>query len=142
MFILKENPMRFSVACLQTLLSTVVFGASAHAIEDTVTSAGQGVSVQPNNSAINKRDASATEVTAQDQGSSKRDIRLTRNIRKAVMKLKDFSADAKNVKIISINGVVTLKGPVKSLTEKNEIERIAKRIAGADKVENQLETLQ
>jgi osmotically-inducible protein OsmY len=46
---------------------------------------------------------------------------------------------AKNVKIITVNGVVTLRGPVKTIEEKRTIEAMAQQIAGADKVDSQLE---
>lgn len=55
------------------------------------------------------------------------------------MKDKSLSTYAHNVKVISQNGMVTLKGPVKSEEEKQAIEAKAAQIAGADKVTNQLE---
>jgi osmotically-inducible protein OsmY len=56
-----------------------------------------------------------------------------------VVKDKSLSTYAHNVKVISQNGMVTLKGPVKSEEEKQAIEAKAAQIAGADKVTNQLE---
>jgi osmotically-inducible protein OsmY len=50
-----------------------------------------------------------------------------------------LSTTAKNVKIITVNGVVTLRGPVKTIEEKRTIEATAQQIAGADKVDSQLE---
>jgi len=44
-----------------------------------------------------------------------------------------------NVKIVTANGNVTLRGPVKTEDEKNAIASKAQAIAGADKVDNQLE---
>ena len=64
---------------------------------------------------------------------------LTQQIRKAIMADKSLSTTAKNVKIITVNGAVTLRGPVKSLHEKEAIEAKAQQIAGATNVENQLE---
>lgn len=94
---------------------------------------------QPDNSKVNQRGYSQTELTAQDQGHSKQDIDLTQKIRQQVVKHSEFSTDAKNIKIISLNGIVTLKGPVKSTKEKNEIEKIATKIAGTSKVMSQIE---
>jgi hyperosmotically inducible protein len=94
---------------------------------------------QPDNSKMNERDRVESTVNAQDQGTSKADVELTRKIRQAVVKQKSLSADAQNIKIITINGMVTLKGPVKSMTEKNQIEKIANGIAGAPKVASQIE---
>jgi osmotically-inducible protein OsmY len=50
-----------------------------------------------------------------------------------------LSFTAKNVKIITVNGKVTLRGPVKSEQERATIEAAAKKIAGAGQVENLLE---
>jgi hyperosmotically inducible protein len=95
--------------------------------------------VQPDNSKVNQRDASVTEVTAQDQGTSDVDMSLTQRIRKEVTDRGNLSVDAQNIKIITIDGKVTLKGPVQSATEKRQLEQIAKRIAGAKKVTSLIE---
>ena len=50
-----------------------------------------------------------------------------------------MSVDAKNAKIITKDGHVTLRGPVNSTEEKRLIGEIAERIAGARNVDNQLE---
>ena len=50
-----------------------------------------------------------------------------------------MSTYAKNIKIISRDGAVTLRGPVKSTEEKQRIDSIAKKAAGDMKVDNQLE---
>jgi len=52
---------------------------------------------------------------------------------------KSLSTTAKNVKIITVNGVVTLRGPVNSPQEKETIEATAQHIAGTNTVDNQLE---
>ncbi len=64
---------------------------------------------------------------------------LTRKIRRAVMKDHSLSMTAHNVKIITANGAVTLRGPVDSEQEKTVIGQKAGAIAGADKVDNELE---
>jgi len=94
---------------------------------------------QPDNTRVNQRDQSVNEVTAQDQGNSKTDIALTQKIRQQVIANKVFSTDARNIKIISINGQVYLKGPVDSASEKGQIEKIASSVAGTNKVISQLE---
>ena len=94
---------------------------------------------QPDNSAVNERDRSVTEVTAQDQGTSDKDVGLTRRIRQEVVKNDKLSTDAHNIKIITVNGKVTLKGPVQSLDEKNQLERISKRVAGNANVRSEIE---
>jgi hyperosmotically inducible periplasmic protein len=78
-------------------------------------------------------------VTPGDQSNTKTDLHLTQEIRKALMADESLSTNAKNVKIITANGVVTLRGPVNTPQEKATIEAKAQSIAGAKNVESQLE---
>jgi len=87
------------------------------------------------------RARTTTTPTAQEQSNDKADIELTAKIRREVMAKSDFSTSAKNVKIISNAGHVTLVGPVSTTQEKQEIERIANGIAGATKVRSQIEVV-
>ena len=96
----------------------------------------------PDNSGVNVRDRNPAAVTADQQSNAKSDVRLTQQIRRAIMKDDSLSMTAKNVKIISDNGAVTLRGPVNNEQEKMEIARKAQAIAGADKVDNRLEVKQ
>jgi osmotically-inducible protein OsmY len=64
---------------------------------------------------------------------------LLAKVRQAVVDDKTLSTNAHNVKIVTNNGVVTLRGPVKSADEKKTIEAIATQVAGVTKVENLLE---
>lgn len=91
------------------------------------------------NSARNERDRSGESQTSGDQSNSSTDLKTTAAIRRAVMQDGSLSATAKNVKIITENGVVTLRGPVMSQTEKTKIVELAKTHAGNAKIENQLE---
>ncbi|MDO8589235.1 MAG: BON domain-containing protein [Armatimonadota bacterium] len=95
--------------------------------------------VPPDNSAVNVRDRAPEAMTADQQSNSKNDLELTSEIRRAVVKDDSLSMLAHNVKIISTNGSVTLRGPVKTEAEKTAIAGKAQAIAGADKVDNQLE---
>jgi osmotically-inducible protein OsmY len=95
--------------------------------------------VAPNNSGINVRDRSADAMTAGQQPNAKEDVQLTAQIRRAIVKDKSLSTIAHNIKIISSNGGVILRGPVKTTQEKQAIEEKAAAIAGAGKVNNQLE---
>src|SRR5688572_15543508 len=74
-----------------------------------------------------------------NQIESEADIRVTAAIRKAVTDDNTLSVNAHNVKITTANGVVTLRGPVKSEAEKSSIEAKAKQVAGVSRVENFLE---
>jgi len=78
-------------------------------------------------------------MTPGDQSNNKADLNLTQQIRKAVIADKSLSTNAKNVKIIAANGIVTLRGPVNTPQEKATIEAKAQSIAGANNVESQLE---
>ena len=93
----------------------------------------------PDNSRVNARDTGGKTLTPMDQGGSEGDRKLTQQIRQAVMKDGSLSFTAKNVKIITINGKVTLRGPVKTDAERSAIEAAAKSAAGANQVDNQLE---
>ena len=94
---------------------------------------------KPDNTAVNKRDQSPGEATADQQKMNAADRALTAKIRKAVMADKNLSTYAHNVKIISQDGTVTLKGPVHSDDEVKSI--MAKAIEGTgspDKIVNQM----
>lgn len=94
------------------------------------------------NTKINKRDSSPSELTADQQGQTEEDIEITKQIRQEVVNDDSLSINAKNVKIITIDKVVTLKGPVKSEKEKMTIEEIAAKIAGKENVRNQIDIAQ
>ena len=91
------------------------------------------------NTAKNERDASGETQTSGDQSNSPEDIKITADIRRAVVAEKSLSMTAKNVKIITANGMVTLRGPVNSAEEKATIAKLAKSAAGKAKIDNQLE---
>jgi len=92
------------------------------------------------NSGVNTRDRSSAALTPMDQGGSEADRKITQQIRQELMKDKSLSFTAKNVKVITINGKVTLRGPVKSEAERSSIEAAARRAAGSGgQVESQLE---
>ena len=91
------------------------------------------------NTGQNERDRYGKTETPFDQGDSEADVALTQNIRQGVMNDDALSTDAKNVKIISKDGVVVLRGPVASQSEKDRVASIASRAPGVKKVEDQLE---
>ena len=94
---------------------------------------------KPDNTATNERDRSSETQTSGDQSNSKDDVNTTAAIRRAVVKDDSLSATAKNVKIITANGTVTLRGPVKTDAEKAKIAKLAESAAGNAKINNQLE---
>ncbi len=95
---------------------------------------------KPDNTAVNKRDKEPGAVTADQQKMNPADQKLTAQIRKSIMADKTLSTYAHNIKIISQNGVVTLKGPVRTDDEVTNIVAKATEVAGgSDKVVNQME---
>jgi hyperosmotically inducible protein len=93
----------------------------------------------PDNSAVNVRDRAPGAMTAGQQSNAKSDVEIAREIRRAVVKDRSLSMLAHNVKIVSANGSVTLRGPVKTEEEKTAIASKAQAIAGAGKVDDQRE---
>ena len=91
------------------------------------------------NTKKNERDRSGETQTSGDQSNSKEDVNTTAAIRRAVVKDHSLSATAKNVKIITANGAVTLRGPVMDDAEKAKIAELAHQAAGNAKIDNQLE---
>jgi osmotically-inducible protein OsmY len=94
---------------------------------------------KPDNTAINERDRSRETQTSGDQSNSSADLKITQAIRQALMKDSELSTTAKNVKIITNNGQVTLRGPVKNAQEKAKIDQLARSAAGGAKIDDQLE---
>jgi len=90
--------------------------------------------VQPDNSKVNK----AHKTTADDQVNDSSDRATTAKVRKAIVADKSLSTYAHNVKIITVNGKVTLKAPVQSDEEKQRIESDLAEIVPADSLTNQL----
>ena len=91
------------------------------------------------NTGRNERDREGTTLTPGDQSSNEADVELTRRIREAVVADDSLSTNAHNVKIITINGKVTLRGPVESEAERAKIVATAQQLAGKNKVDNKLE---
>jgi len=118
-----------ALACCALL--TLCCVPAAHAQE---CKPAQSTATAPDNSAHNK----AHNKTADQQAENDTDRTITQNIRKALMADKSLSTYGHNVKIITVNGAVTLKGPVHSEEEKQSIAAKAAEVAGQDKVTNQL----
>ena len=91
------------------------------------------------NSAQNQRDRDHQTLTPIDQSNKPADLETTRNIRQALVKDDQLSTEAKNVKIITVDGAVTLRGPVKTDQEKAAIMAKAAQVAGDTNVHNELQ---
>jgi hyperosmotically inducible protein len=94
---------------------------------------------KPDNTAINERDRSGETKTSGDQSSNSADLKITQAIRQALMKDGELSMTAKNIKVITDNGQVTLRGPVNNVQEKAKIHQLAKSAAGGAKIDDQLD---
>lgn len=90
------------------------------------------------NTAMNKRDAQGRLLPTDQMQGSTADIELTRKIREMLTDEDSLSMKAQNVKIITLQGITTLRGPVNTMAEKSKIEQLAKS-AGAKSIKNQLE---
>jgi osmotically-inducible protein OsmY len=95
-------------------------------------------STPSDNTKTNQRDRATGEPTADQGKNNQSDRDIMQKIRKSVVDDKSLSTYGHNVKIISQNGKVTLKGPVRSDDERQTIERKAKDVAGDGNVVNQL----
>jgi osmotically-inducible protein OsmY len=111
------------LTCGLCLATTMAVGAQAPA---------------PDNTKTNARDRQAAQKTADDQGNSKADLDITQKIRKAIVDDKHLSTYAHNIKIVTVDGKVTLKGPVSSAAEKTAVESKAAEVAGRANVTSQV----
>jgi len=118
---------------LSAMGTTLFLGASLLA------SVPQNQQPAPDNTKNNQGDASKDAMTADQQKMNPADRNTTRQIRKSIMQDKSLSSYAHNIKIITQDGKVTLKGPVRSDDDKASIEAKAVAVVGAGNVTNQLE---
>jgi osmotically-inducible protein OsmY len=117
----------------------VMIGCSKEQDRGDQTGAKSSPSVAADNTAKNERDRNDAAKTAGDQSENEADRKITQEVRKSIVDDDKLSTSAQNVKIITNDGQVTLRGPVKTEQEKKEIESKAKQVAGVKNVENQLE---
>jgi hyperosmotically inducible protein len=110
------------------LLSIAIFGCDTATNKPTST----------DNSSINQRDKADSAKTPMDQYENQKDVDITAKIRRQVVDTK-MSTNAQNVKIMTQNGKVTLRGPVESANERNQIVKIAHNVAGEKNVDNKLD---
>lgn len=96
-------------------------------------------SYAPDNTGRNERDRSGGAVTPEDQGGSDSDREITRQIRREITGNSEFSTVAGNIKIITEDGKVTLRGPVNTAQEQQELGDLAKKVPGVSAVDNELE---
>ncbi len=117
-------------------LSLLLLGCGVLVLAQEPTKASP--SPDSDNTKMNQRDRNPNELTADQQHANRSDRDITQQIRQAIVAEKSWSQYAHNVKVITQNGQVTLKGPVRSDDEKRAIEAKAAEIAGEGKVTSEL----
>ena len=129
-----KNPMHDDSRTSSLLVGILLLASALHpAIH------AQSTPPKPDNSAVNKQDRNSDAVTADQQKMNPADRALSDKIRQAVVADKSLSTYAHNVKIISQDGTVTLKGPVRSDQERQSIVAKAVEVTGSEqKVINQM----
>jgi osmotically-inducible protein OsmY len=90
--------------------------------------------VKADNTKVNKGDRDPSTPTADQQKNNRSDLETTRQIRRAIMADKSLSTYAHNIKIITQQGKVTLRGPVRTDAEKQNVQTKAADVAGAPNV--------
>lgn len=125
----------FGVAARTLSLALLLSGASGVWAQQPAPADKAQQPVPADNTKMNQQERNNT---ADQQKENPSDRELTQNVRKAIMQDKSLSTYAHNIKIISQNGTVTLKGPVHSDDEKQAIESKAAEVAGKDKVVSDL----
>jgi len=115
--------------------------ATAAVYADDVRGAGDSppAAHDADNTGRNARDSKGNKLTPFDQGGSAADREISATIRKALVDNDQLSMNAHNVKIITRNGQVTLRGPVKTASEKTTVANVAAKTNGVKGVNNQLE---
>lgn len=96
---------------------------------------------KPDNTEINKRDQRASEKTADKHGTSEKDVKISSQLRQALVKDSSLSTYAQNIKIITVNGEVTLKGPVRTAVEQKALVNKAKNVSGVTRVLNETDVV-
>lgn len=132
------STLTITTALLSTGLGLGLAGCDRKA-DQTTSGGGAPAGTAPDNTAKNKDDLNSQTKTPMDQSNSSSDIKITADIRRAIMAESGMSTNAQNCKIITDKGVVTLRGPVASQAEKDSIEAKAKAAAGVNRVINELE---
>ena len=134
-----ENKMKTKVLLLSASLLVGVCAVPAAGLRSAFAQSAENTA--PDNSAKNERDRDHQTLTPMDQSNKPEDVAISSQIRQAVVKDDQLSTEAKNIKIITIDGAVTLRGPVKTEGERADIMAKAAQIAGDSNIHNELEVV-
>jgi hyperosmotically inducible periplasmic protein len=136
---MKESDfMKISHVLLRTILSFFLFFGS-WAIADAQDTTLAADFTRVNQRDRNTRDRNTSEPTADRERNRRSDREMTRKIRRALTQDKSLSTYGNNVKIITQNGMVTLRGPVRSEDEQKAVKAKATEIAGNNNVTSNLD---
>src|SRR5947207_14557701 len=81
---------------------------------------------KPDNTATTERDRSGETKTSGDQSNSSAELKVTQALRRALLKDRELSTTAKNLKSITANGQVRMRGPVKTDQEQAQVDQIGR----------------
>jgi hypothetical protein len=123
----------------ETTRDTTPGSSAPNAEKGRIPDAEEGRAPDAENTGVNVRDRGDAAVTPEEQGGEAGDREITAAIRRAIVKDDSLSLNAHNVKIITRDGTVTLRGPVESAAEQTKIAQLAEKTAGVKRVDNQLE---
>ncbi|MDQ3773863.1 MAG: BON domain-containing protein [Pseudomonadota bacterium] len=123
----------------ETMRDTTPGSSAPNAEKQGAGGAEEGRARDAENTGVNVRDRGDVTVTPEEQGGEAGDRELTAAIRRAIVKDDSLSLNAHNVKIITRDGIVTLRGPVENTAERTTIAQLAEKTAGVKRVDNQLE---
>jgi hyperosmotically inducible protein len=121
-----------TLASLATIAAFLLLGAPVLA------QTAPASSVAPDNTKSNRVNPSDHDATADKQRNDATDVDLAQRIRKSIMADSSLSTYGHNVKIVAVNGTVTLNGVVRTAEEKAQISKKATAIAGAGHVVDDL----
>ena len=130
-------PIRLSLTALTLMSGLLILSGAVLAQQNSAIYLADNSPLENTNQNI--RDKGNSTLTPQNQQQDKKDIKITAHIRKAVHQDKSLSVDAHNAKIITQDGVVTLRGPVKTEAESLKLQEISTQTHGVVQVDNQLE---
>jgi len=136
----KFNPKEFKMPkqfCLLTVMLTglLLTNVSVHAESHPPAP----INSELDNTERNVRDSEDTTLTPEDQQENELDRAITAAIRREIVNNESLSFNAHNIKIITRDGRVTLRGPVENAAEKIKLQVIAEKLKGVKHIDNQLE---
>jgi hypothetical protein len=135
----RETKMKRIARKLGACASALLLCSAAPALAEDRSTDAPPSEVAPDNTGKNVRDRDGAMPTPIDQSDDPQDLAVTREIRRSLTADDSLGTNARNAKVITNAGVVTLRGPVADAREKAAVEAIARRAPGVKEVHNQLE---